>query len=151
MCLSNSVSQGNFVKYMIREYTMDNIWNQLYDAAMKVLNPREVSSIIEAGGVAAAIESVSGKIYVGVCVDGACTLGICAERNAMFHMITNGENAIKRVIAVNWDGKAMPPCGACREFMTQLMAQDYKNIEIMLDYEKNKVVTLGEITPEWWI
>ncbi len=130
---------------------MDNIWNQLYDAAMKVLNPREVSSIIEAGGVAAAIESVSGKIYVGVCVDGACTLGICAERNAMFHMITNGENAIKRVIAVNWDGKAMPPCGACREFMTQLMAQDYKNIEIMLDYEKNKVVTLGEITPEWWI
>ena len=38
-----------------------------------------------------------------VCVDGACTLGICAERNAIFNMITNGESKVKRVIAVNWD------------------------------------------------
>ena len=37
---------------------MEAIWNQLYDAAKTVLNPRQVSSIIEAGGVAAAIESV---------------------------------------------------------------------------------------------
>ena len=70
---------------------MDNTWNKLYDAAKQVLNPREISKMIEAGGVAAAIESTSGKIYVGVCVDTACTLGICAERNAIFHMITNGE------------------------------------------------------------
>lgn len=130
---------------------MSQIWNKLYNAAMEVLIPRKVSSIIEAGGVAAAVESISGKIYVGVCIDGACTLGICAERNAIFNMITNGENAIKRVIAINWDGKAMPPCGACRELMTQLMPESYKNIEIMLDYENNRVVTLGALTPEWWI
>lgn len=130
---------------------MNEIWNELYNEAMKVLNPRKVSSIIEAGGVAAAIESASGKIYVGVCIDGACTLGICAERNAIFNMITNSENSIKRVIAVNWDGKAMPPCGACRELMTQLMPEGYKNIEIMLDYETRKIVTLGELTPEWRI
>ena len=98
---------------------MDNTWNKLYDAAKQVLNPREISKMIEAGGVAAAIESASGKIYVGVCVDTACTLGICAERNAIFHMITNGENAIRRVIAINRTGKVIPPCGACREFMTQ--------------------------------
>ncbi len=107
--------------------------------------------MIEAGGVAAAIESISGKIYVGVCVDTACTLGICAERNAIFHMITNGENAIRRVIAINSAGKAIPPCGACREFMTQLMPDSYRTVEIMMDYETNKVVTLGELTPEWWI
>lgn len=130
---------------------MEKIWTELYEAAKKVLDPRKVSDIIEAGGVAAAIESVSGKIYVGVCIDGACTLGICAERNAIFNMITNGENAIKRVIAVNWDGKAMPPCGACRELMTQLMPKDYRDVQVMLDYENNRVVTLGELTPEWWI
>lgn len=130
---------------------MDKKWNELYEAAKAVLNPREVSRIIDAGGVAAAVESVSGKIYVGVCVDTACTLGICAERNAMFNMITNGENAIRRVIAIGRDGKAMPPCGACREFMTQLMPEDYRNIEIMMDYEKERVVTLGELTPEWWV
>ena len=130
---------------------MEKILTELYEAAKRVLDPRNVSDIIEAGGVAAAIESVSGKIYVGVCIDSACTLGICAERNAIFNMITNGENAIKRVIAVNWDGKAMPPCGACRELMTQLMPKDYRDVQVMLDYENNRVVTLGELTPEWWI
>ncbi len=130
---------------------MDNTWNKLYDAAKQVLNPREISKMIEAGGVAAAIESTSGKIYVGVCVDTACTLGICAERNAIFHMITNGENAIRRVIAINRTGKVIPPCGACREFMTQLMPDSYRTVEIMMDYETNKAVTLGELTPEWWI
>ena len=130
---------------------MDKKWNELYEAAKAVLKPREVSKIIDAGGVAAAVESVSGKIYVGVCVDTACTLGICAERNAMFNMITNGENAIRRVIAIGGDGKAMPPCGACREFMAQLMPENYRDIEIMMDYEKERVVTLGELTPEWWV
>lgn len=130
---------------------MDNIWNELYSAAMEVLNPRKLSRTVDAGGVSAAVESVSGKIYVGVCIDTACTLGICAERNAIFHMITNGENAIRRVIAVNRSGKVIPPCGACREFMTQLMPDSYRSVEIMLDYENEKIVTLESLTPEWWI
>ena len=130
---------------------MDAIWNRLYSEAMKVINPCKISEWVEAGEVAAAVETASGNIYTGVCVDGACTLGICAERNAIFNMITNGESEIRRVIAVNWDGKAMPPCGACRELMTQIMPESYGNIEIMLDYESGRTVTLGELTPEWWI
>lgn len=66
-------------------------------------------------------------------------------------MITHGESEIRRVIAVNWDGKVMPPCGACREMMTQLMPKTYRDVEIMLDYESGRIVTLGELTPEWWI
>ena len=58
---------------------------------------------------------------------------------------------IKKVIAVMPDGKTGAPCGACRELMVQLMPDSYKDIEIMLDYDNNKVITLGEITPEWWI
>lgn len=130
---------------------MKKIWDELYNAAKKVLNPRKVSSIIEAGGVSAAIEAETGKIYVGVCVDSSCSLGICAERNAIFNMITNGEYKIKKIIAINSEGKVIPPCGACRELMSQLMPSDYKKIEIMLDYEKCKIVTLGDLTPEWWI
>lgn len=130
---------------------MEQIWNDLYHAAKNVLRPREVSKTIEAGGVAAAVESASGAIYVGVCIDTACTLGICAERNAIFHMITNGEDEIRRVIAIGRNGKAMAPCGACREFMAQLMPENYKNIQVMMDYENDKVMTLGELTPEWWI
>ena len=130
---------------------MEKIWEELHKAAMAVIRPREVSRLMEAGGVAAAVESASGRIYVGVCVDTACTLGVCAERNALFNMITNGEDAIRRVIAVDRSGSAVPPCGACREFMTQLMPDGYRSIEIMMDWAQNRIVTLGELTPQWWI
>jgi len=130
---------------------MNKNWEKLYSAAKNVINSREISDKVSAGGVAAAVESVSGRIYTGVCVDTCCTLGICAERNALFNMITNGEDSFVRVIAITSNGKAVPPCGACREFMAQLMPGGYKNIEIMLDVETQKVVTLGELTPEWWI
>nr|WP_254262205.1 cytidine deaminase [Lactobacillus helveticus] len=43
------------------------------------------------------------------------------------------------------------PCGACREFMVQMMEKDYQNVEVMMDYESNKVMTLSELTPEWWL
>lgn len=130
---------------------MDKIWEKLYNAARAVQNDRQVSRFIEAGCVAAAVLSDSGKIYTGVCVDTASTLGICAERNAIFNMITNGESRITRVIAVMPDGNSGAPCGACRELMVQLMPDDYKDIEIMMDYSAGRVVTLGALTPEWWI
>ena len=130
---------------------MEKIWNEMYEAAKTVKNPRKISAYIEAGEVAAAVLSASGKIYTGVCMDTCSTLGICAERNAIFNMVTNGEQEIKKVLAILPDGKNGAPCGACRELMVQLMPDRYKQIEIMLDYEKGKTITLGEITPEWWI
>lgn len=130
---------------------MNEIWNDLYMVAKSVQNGRQISGYVEAGGVAAAVLSESGKIYTGVCIDTCSTLGICAERNAIFNMITNGEHRIKKVIAVMPDGKTGAPCGACRELMVQLMPEDYRDVEIMLDYEAGKVITLGELTPEWWI
>ena len=130
---------------------MDNVWKSLYDAAKAVQNQRKISDYVEAGGVAAAIQSESGRIYTGVCVDTACTLGICAERNAIFQMLTNGEHRITRGLAVMPNGKTGAPCGACRELMVQLDPQRYRDIQIMLDYEGEKIITLGELTPEWWI
>ena len=124
---------------------------ELYQAAKAVQRPRDISARISAGGVTAAIESASGKIYTGVCVDTSSSLGICAERSAMFNMITNGENEIRRVLAVMPNGKTGAPCGACREFMAQLMIGKYESVEIMLDYEHETVVTLRDLTPEWWL
>ena len=130
---------------------MDTVWIEMYNAAKAVQNDRKISDYVDAGGVSAAILAESGRIYTGVCVDTACTLGICAERNAIFNMITNGEHEIKRVIAIMGGGRSGAPCGACRELMVQLMPDSYKDIEIMMDYENDRVITLGEITPEWWI
>lgn len=130
---------------------MELIWNNLYEAAKRVQNERKISDYVDAGGVAAAVLSSSGKIYTGVCIDTCSTLGICAERNAIFNMITNGENIIEKVIAIMPDGKTGAPCGACRELMVQLMPKTYQDIEIMLDYNMGEVVTLGNLTPKWWI
>ncbi len=123
----------------------------MYESALKAQNGRMISDYVEAGGVAAAILSSSGNIYTGVCIDTCSTLGICAERNAIFSMITNGDDKISRVLAVMSDGRCGAPCGACRELMVQLMPDTYKDIEIMLDYENGEIITLGELTPYWWI
>ena len=130
---------------------MESIWTKLFEAAKAVQRPRDISERISAGGVAAAVESGSGKLYTGVCIDTSSSLGICAERNALFNLITNGEDEIRRVLAIMPDGKTGAPCGACREFMAQLMPGRYQSVEIMLDYERERVVTLGKLTPEWWI
>lgn len=128
-----------------------DIWERLYLSAKSVQNERRISDYVTAGEVSAAILSSSGKIYTGVCIDTCSTLGICAERNAIFNMITNGESRIDKVLAVMPNDKTGTPCGACRELMVQLMPDSYKDIEIMLDYETRKTVKLGDITPEWWI
>ncbi len=130
---------------------IDNIWLKMLEAAKAVLNERRISEYVICGEVAAAILSKSGKIYTGVCIDTCSTLGICAERNAFFNMITNGEQEIDKVICVMGDGSNGAPCGACRELMVQLMPKTYKDIEIMVDYQANRIVKLGDITPEWWI
>ena len=130
---------------------MEAIWKELYNAAKAVQKERRISEYVTGGEVAAAILYRSGKIYTGVCIDTCSTLGICAERNAIFNMITNGEQEISKVLAILPDGSTGAPCGACRELMVQLMPDKYKDIEIMLDYASGRIVKLGDITPNWWI
>ena len=130
---------------------MEKIWEEMYKAAKDVLNGRTISDYVTCGEVSAAILSKSGKIYTGVCIDTCSGLGVCAERNAIFNMITNGEHEIDKVLCIMPDGSSGAPCGACRELMVQLMAGNYHDIEIMLNYSTSRTVKLGEITPEWWI
>lgn len=126
----------------------DGIWDKLYLAARKVQYKRTFSTLIEAGAVGAALLTKKGKIYAGVCIDTACSLGMCAERNAIANMITNGENQIEKIVAVMSDGKPGMPCGACREFMMQL-DQSAGRTEILCDYETKKVIQLQTLIPDW--
>ena len=136
----------------VRSVTKDQWqWDRLYAAAEALRKERRISEYVTCGEVSAAILSKTGRIYTGVCIDTCSTLGICAERNAIFNMITNGEQEIEKVIAILPDGSSGAPCGACRELMVQLMPETYKNIEIMMDYREEKTMTLGELTPAWWI
>ena len=125
------------------------VWDILYSKALEVQNGRVISPFVDAGGVAAAILTVSGNIYVGVCIDTACSLGMCAERNAIANMITNGECEIDKVVAVMSDGRVGSPGGAGRELMMQLSPRSGE-IEILTDLEKKTTVKLGELMPDWW-
>jgi len=122
-------------------------FDELYQQAKSVLNPRRLSDTAEAGGVGAALLTESGKIYTGVCIDTSSSMGFCAEHAAAAAMVTAGENHVIKMVAVNWDGKVLPPCGRCREFINQLHT-DNVNAEVMVSAEK--VVTLRELLPFDW-
>lgn len=119
-------------------------WQQVYNAAKTVVNPKKISNQICSGGVGAAVVTKSGNIYTGVCIDTDCSLGMCAERNALSTMITNGEFEIKMVAAVDKRGNVLPPCGACREFMMQL--KNSADIEVLVD-NKGTAVKLKDLMP----
>lgn len=134
------------IKYL---YSENTVWEELYEKAKNVRNPRDVSGMISAGQVGAAILTKSHNIYTGVCIDTASTLGMCGERNAIANMITNGENEIVKLVCIDSKGNVGLPCGACREYMMQL-SKNSKNIEILKDINTKKIVKLKELIPNWW-
>lgn len=123
---------------------LNDIWKTVYNAAKAVVNPKKISEQICSGGVGAAVVTKKGNIYTGVNIDTDCSLGMCAERNAISTMITNGEFEIKMVVAVDKKGKVLPPCGACREFMMQL--KNSSDIEVLVD-NNGTVVKLKDLMP----
>ncbi len=102
--------------------------------------------------VAAAALFDSGNIYTGVNVESA-SLGmtICAERNAIFHAVAEGERRLLAVAIVGGvDGQRREycvPCGACRQVM-----RDFGDKDTMIvisakspdDYKEN---SLDEMLP----
>ncbi len=116
----------------------------LYDMAKSVAIPKVINGQMSSGGVGAAILTKQGNIYTGVCIDTDCSLGMCAERNALSTMITNGEYDVEMIIAVTKVGKVIPPCGACREFMWQL--KNSRDIKVVLDNEET-VANLEDLMP----
>ena len=122
-------------------------FDELYQKAKSVINPRKLSSDADAGGVGAALLSESGRVYTGVCIDTACSMGFCAEHAAAAALVTAGENRIIKMIAVGWDGQIMPPCGRCREFISQLH-DDNLDTEVMV--AEGVIVTLRDLLPYGW-
>jgi len=123
---------------------MSMSFDDLYEKAKSVLNPRTLSDAADAGGVGAAILSESGAVYTGVCIDTGSSMGFCAEHAAAAAMVTAGENRVMKMVAVDWDGSVLPPCGRCREFIRQLHAD---NLEAEVLVKEGLVVTLQDLLP----
>lgn len=92
----------------------------LIAAARAVLAPRRLSPVVEVAGVGAALRTATGRIFRGVCIDAASGIGFCAEHAAVAAMITEGESRIEAIVAVDWDGTVLQPCGRCRELVVQI-------------------------------
>lgn len=140
----------------LRRHILMDKWEILYTKAQKEYSPREVTPFIYAHNVVSALETEDGKIFTGFCIEscsGVCNL--CAERVAALNMFVNsGQTQIKRIITFRDKAPAEKesssmPCGACREFLMQLDIKN-KNTEILVDYEKRKVITLEQLIPNWW-
>lgn len=75
--------------------------------------------------VGAALLTPSGKMYTGCNVENTSYgLTICAERNAIFQMINDGEHEISELLVIGDTDEFLPPCGACRQVIAEFAAKD---------------------------
>lgn len=88
--------------------------------------------------------AADGVVYVGVCIDTGSSMGFCAEHAAAGAMATAGESQVLRMVAVDWDGTVLPPCGRCREFISQLHVAN-ADAEVLV--AEGVVVTLRDLLP----
>jgi cytidine deaminase len=117
---------------------------ELKKMAEQKVNPRELSDDCQVASVASALVTDKGNVYVGVCIDTACSLGFCAEHSAIAQMITNNESRIQKIVAVGRNGKVLPPCGRCREFIYLV---NKENLETEVLVSDNKIVKITDLLP----
>lgn len=75
-------------------------------------------------------------------------LSICAERNAVFKLISMGytKNDVEAVCIVGDLKEPIMPCGACREVLMELLSPDTKII--LSNLERNYIeLNLNELLP----
>ncbi len=121
----------------------------LIDVARASINPHRVGDRLF-GDVAAALETTTGVIHTGVCIDTGSGTGFCAEHAAIASMVTSGEYAIARIVAVWRDADdrvtVLPPCGRCREFIRQI---DDSNLGATVVLGHGRTAPLRDLLPEW--
>lgn len=95
--------------------------------------------------VGAALLTSDGKIYRGCNVEtSSYSLTICAERNAIFKAISEGEKEFRAVAVVSSADALTSPCGACRQVLWDLAG----DIDVVLSSSKRtKVVKLKSLLP----
>ena len=100
-----------------------------------------------AASVGAALRTRSGSVFTGVSIHIACGVGFCAEHAAIAEMVKNRELEIATIVSVSESG-VIPPCGRCRELMTQL---SLKNGDAEVVLPGARVLPLRDLLPEHWL
>ncbi len=101
--------------------------------------------------VGAALLTKNGKVYKGCNIENA-SFGAtnCAERTAIFKAVSEGEGDFEAIAIVGGkDGKELelcPPCGICRQVMTEFCDLDTFRI-VLGDEHEERSYTLTELLP----
>ena len=100
--------------------------------------------------VGAALLTEKGKIYLGCNIENASfSPTVCAERTAFFKAVSEGEKEFEAIAVVGGkDGKSTalcPPCGVCRQVMSEFCGRDFKII--LSGNDGIKQFTLAELLP----
>jgi cytidine deaminase len=119
----------------------------LIAAARAVVNPRRLTASVEVAGVGSALRTATGRIFAGLCIDTQCGMGFCAEHAAIAAMITAGESRITDIVAVDWDGSILPPCGRCRELVVQV---DDGNADTRV-FLPHGTKAMRDLLPDHWL
>ena len=96
--------------------------------------------------IGAAIRTKSGNLFVGVHVEANCgRISVCGEAVAIGVAATNGDTEISQIVAVTESGDIVPPCGMCRELIS-----DYApDALVILETDDGvKCVPILELLPE---
>jgi len=91
---------------------MDPRLLELVAAARAVQGAFPLPKGLDAGSVAAAVRSATGKIYTGICLDLNCGIGFCAEHAAVAEMLKQRETRVLAVVAVAASALSRPAGGA---------------------------------------
>jgi cytidine deaminase len=69
--------------------------------------------------VAAALKTRSGKIFAAVHLEASVgRVAVCAEAVAIGMAASAGDTEIEQIVAVDRNGEIIPPCGMCRELIS---------------------------------
>ena len=96
--------------------------------------------------VGAALECADGTVYTGCNVENASyPAGICAERNAIFHAVSEGHTRFRRIVIAGKSKDFCVPCGMCR----QVMREFSKDLEIIClnNVGEEQIFTLEQLLP----
>lgn len=100
--------------------------------------------------VGACLFTETGRVYSGCNIENAAfSPSICAERTAFAKAVSEGEREFSCIAVVGGKNGVItdfcPPCGVCRQVMTEFCKPDFK--VVLYNGTDIKVLTLSELMP----